>query len=332
MRRQFIVGLIIAVAITASVFAFFISSNITEQKTPIRIAINPFPGTDYAFIAQEKGIFEKNGVNVQLVLRPEYSNTVELFANNEVDGAFEVFTDTIIQNAQGIKSKVVYVMDYSTNGDVIISSESSISDLRGKTIGTNGIQSFSHYFVVKILETNGIQEHEVFFEPVSETNILQALSTGKISAGHTWEPTKSKALEKNYKILARAGDVPGTILDVVVFKPEIIKNRPNDVQAIVKSLSEARSFLDTNRAESLDIMSKIQAMTPSQFDKVFDDANRPDLDENKKILNQPDYEFSAYVLGDDVVEFYSKRGVLGELPDLNKIVEPKFINKLGIGT
>ena len=80
-----------------------------------------WPPNFLAYIAQEKGLFEKNGVNVQLLFDKDYFNAVERNDNDEADGITIVFSDAIIQNSNGINTKVVYQIDSSQRWDAIIS-------------------------------------------------------------------------------------------------------------------------------------------------------------------------------------------------------------------
>ena len=241
MNKSAIISVIIAVVVIGGLVAYSTSTNVSEisTKTPIKIAINEWPGYAHAFLAQEKGFFEKNGVDVELVFDRDYTTSQQRYIDGEVNGVFEVLPDTMFRNTQGLPSKVVYLMDYSETGDVIIGSVNSIEELKGQTIGVEGINTFSHIFALKTIESNGMTEGDVLFEIVLAQDVLKKLDDGTIQAGHTWEPTKSEAIKKGYSVLANAGDFPYLVTDVLVFTQEIIKERPDDIQKIVQSMFDA---------------------------------------------------------------------------------------------
>ena len=85
-------------------------------------------------------------------------------------------------------------MDYSETGDVIIGSINSIEELKGKTIGVEGINTFSHIFALRTIESYGMSEGDVFFEIVLAQDVVKKIEDGTIQAGHTWEPTKSEGV------------------------------------------------------------------------------------------------------------------------------------------
>lgn len=82
-----------------------------EVYPPLRIAINSWPGNAHAFIAAKKGFFLKYGVKVHLTLNTEQEQSVNQYKRGEVDGLFDVFSNTIMQVATGIPTKVVYISE-----------------------------------------------------------------------------------------------------------------------------------------------------------------------------------------------------------------------------
>jgi len=333
MRKEIWIAIVlIGILIIAGGFYYWDSqSKDSMNETPVKIAINQWSGYAYAFIAEEKGFFEKNNVKVELVFDKEYFPSQKKYKNGEVDGIFEVFSDTIFHNSEGIKTKIVYIIDYSNEGDVIVgkSSLNSLADLKGKKVGVDGINSFSHLFVLSDLEKAGVKEGEVQFENVPAQQVLDALEQGKIDAGHTWEPIKSAALAKGYKQLGKAGDILGILTDVLAFNDKIIEERPEDIQAIVKSMLEAKEFLDKNPEEAIKIMAEKEEMTEEEIKSGINGIHQLNLNENIEAMKKSEEITSLYVSGAIITDFYIKRGQLSSMPDFESIIEPRFVNNVG---
>jgi len=298
-----------------------------EKERPIRIAASTWPGWSHVFLAQEKGFFKENNVDVELIHIQEHIDAQKPFLNGEVDGVFQCLTDTIIQNME-ISSKVVYVSDYSFSGDVIVGRVDTLSGLKGKTVGIEGVNTFSHIFVLKMLENAGLKEYDVRFEIVAAHRVLEALEKGRIDAGHTWEPTKSDAVEKGYNVLAAAGDMPGIITDLLVFSSKIIKERPEDIQAIVKSLFEAQEYRDAHWVESIKIMAKAVNISYTDMEAGVLGTNQLDLQGNIEAMRKSDDFKSLYGSGKFKANFYLERGQLSQLPDFDEIIESRFVKAL----
>lgn len=299
-----------------------------EEKKPIKIGISVWQGYAHAFIAQEKGFFGKNNVSVELVFKKGVEESIELYKSGEVDGVFNVFADMILLNSKGIPTKVVYVPSYSESGDVIIGKAefNSIADLKGKAVSFQGVNTFSNLFVLKALEKAEIKESDVQFQDVPGTDVFNAMEAGKIDGGHTWEPVTSQALNKGYKILCKASDTPGIITDVLAFNSKIIEERPDDIQHIVKSLLEAKDFIDSNKDEAIDIMAKAEGLDRAEVQRGIDtEVHMLDLNENTEAMKKSENIASLYASLKVITDFYVKRGLISEAQVTEGIIEPKFI-------
>ena len=301
-----------------------------KDDGPIKIGVLVWPGYAHAFIAEKKGIFEKNGVNVELVLKKGISDLLETYKNGEIDGILILVPDVIMFNAEGVPTRIVCVIDYSDTGDFIVGKPeyNSLADLKGKTVSFEGVNTFSHMFVLKALENVGLNETDVRFENVPALDVLKAMKEGRIDAGHTWNPTKSQALKAGYKILGKAGDTPGVLTDILAFNSKIIKEKPEKIRAIVKSMLEARDFVYTNRAEAIAIMAKAENMTEEEMADGVDGVRHPDLKENVEAMKKTEELTSIYHSGEYIARFFLNRGQLSQLPDLSEMIEPRFINEL----
>ncbi len=299
----------------------------TEIQRPIKIALATWPGYAHAFIAQEKGFFKQNGVEAELVLKKEYCESVELYRSGKVDGIFEVFTDSIFHNSEGSPTKVVCIMDYSNDEDVIVAGPNidSILDLKEKPVGIAAINSFSHLFVLSALMKAGLKEENLRFEIVPAQQVPEAISEGRIAAGHTWEPAKSRALKKGCKVIAKAGDTPGLITDVLSFNLCTTEKRPGEIRAILKALFRAREFIRTNKVEAVSIMAKAEGMKPEEMIMGLDGIIQPDREQNMLMMKKNGNSNSLFNIATTIYDFYGKRGRYFSQEDLDNIIDSSFL-------
>jgi NitT/TauT family transport system substrate-binding protein len=241
-----------------------------------------------------------------------------------------VYADSLIQNAEGINTKVVYNLDTSTIGDVIVGNGNNLSEAKGKKIGVDGINSYSHLFVLKSLEKVGLNEGDVEFVTMPAHNISDALKEGKIFAGYTYVPYISDLVKNGYKILSTALDIPGVITDVVSFHSDIVEQRPQDIQNVVKSLIEAKEDYDKNKEQDIEIMSSKSGLSKGLIIEGMEGAKLLDLNFNAQVaMNKESNEIaSLYYSGNNIAKFFVERGVISEYPNLEEIVEPRFVNEL----
>lgn len=303
-------------------------SDVSNQ--PIRIMLTLWPPNFLAYVAEERGIFERNGVDVELLFEPEYFVASEKYALGDADGITIVFSDAILHDSVGVDTKVVYNIDSSLTGDAVISKASNLTELRGKKIGVEGINSFSHLFVLKALEKVGLTEGDVQFVDIPGPNTSRAIEDGEIDAGHTYSPFIEDAIGKGYNALIYGTDNPGIIVSVLAFHSEIVEERPADIENILKSLNEALDFFKMNPAETIQIMSLKSGLSKEDIVRGFNGTKLMSLQDNALISmnNDPKNNYSLFTTGEYASTFYTDRGVMSEYPVLGEIVEPRFVKEL----
>ncbi|CAN5887465.1 ABC transporter substrate-binding protein [soil metagenome] len=297
---------------------------------PINLVLTLWIPNFLAYIAQEKGYFEKNNVDVNITLNQDYADAVRDYSNGEYDGMFIVYSDALIQNAEGIDTKVVYNIDTSYYADVILGSVDNLTDVKGKKVGVEGINTFSHIFMLKSLENVGLSEGDVEFVNILGQNIPEALVNNKIVAGHVYEPFVTEGVKKGFKILSTGTEIPGIITNVLVFHSDIVEQRPIDIQNIIKSLIETMEDYDKNSEQGVEIMSSRSGLSKDKIVEGLNNVSFTDLDYNDRFSMNKDLNktHSLYYSGNSIAKFYVERGVINEYPDIANIVEPKFINEL----
>ncbi len=303
-------------------------SMITTKK--VRIALNGWPGYAHAFVAEKKGLFTKHGVAVELKFYQNIVDALSAFKYGEVDGVFGVLSDAIMLHVEGVSVKVVLIVDYSQSGDVIIGRPdiNSLDELKGKTVSFESLNSFSQIFVLKVLSSQGLNEINVHFELVAAQDVLKALDDRRIDAGHTWQPTSSQALAKGYKILAKAGDFPGIITDVLFFNGQTITERSKDVQGVVRALLEARVYSEQHKSEALAIMAMGAGMSVEELSAGLNELSLTNLQENVTGFSLSDSPDSLHSSSAFITRFLLKRGVLQVIPKIEDLLDGRFVTTI----
>jgi NitT/TauT family transport system substrate-binding protein len=330
---KIILYIIVAIIMTICTnLIWTMTSNANAVGEPIKLGVKVWAPDFFSYLAQEKGFFDRNNVKVELTLVQDYQQILNNYSNGNFDGMIPVYSDLIYQNSQGVDSRVVYAIDFSNTGDVIIgkvnnsssNSNTTLADVKGKKISVEGINSFSHLFVLKALEKVGLGEGDVEIASVPVQNVTQQLEDGRIDA------IIFNNLKKGYQILFAAGSIPGTITDVLVFRSDVIQQRPQDIQAVIKSIIEAQSYYEAHKPESLKIMSSKSGISEQGIKNGLDSVTLPSLKENfVNVMNNKSHEpTSLYSSGKYISEFFLNRGQISDYPDYKQIIDPDFVNAL----
>ena len=120
------------------------SADTNAASDRIKLGVKVWAPDFFSYLAQEKGFFEKNKVNVELTLVQDYQQILNNYSKGDFDGMIPVYSDLIFQNSRRIDSRVVYAVDLSNTGDVIIgnvnntindsTNNPTLADVKGKKL------------------------------------------------------------------------------------------------------------------------------------------------------------------------------------------------------
>ncbi|MEO6752322.1 MAG: ABC transporter substrate-binding protein, partial [Chthoniobacteraceae bacterium] len=125
-------------ACIGALFAMFTAGCGDARQSELRIAINPWPGSEFLYLAKEKGFLAAERLNVRLVEYSSLSDCRVAFESGQVDAMTGTLIDVLMarENSQRI-SQIVLVSDYSDGADVILARPdiTSVPALKGRRVG-----------------------------------------------------------------------------------------------------------------------------------------------------------------------------------------------------
>lgn len=222
--------------------------------------------------------------------------------------------------------RVVLVADYSSGGDVVIATSeiTKVADLRGKRVGAR-LGSFSELFVLTMLQTHDLTQDDVTLLRVEPKDVPAAIPD-IIQAGHTWEPGISQALAKGFHILFSSTEAPGLIPDLVIFRTQVIRTRPNDVRAFIAAWLEAVDYWQRYPEKGNAAIAQVTGMAPGQISakglKLFN------LQDNLKAFAPGTDTTSLHVSGKLNWTFLIHSGGLTSAPVLDRLLDGSFVDIL----
>ncbi|RTE08801.1 ABC transporter substrate-binding protein [Paenibacillus whitsoniae] len=335
--RQRIVSLILVLILSVSVLSGCGADTASSSKgssggsgEPIKLALSPWPGWFVWYLVKEKGFFEKNGVNVELVWFPVYSDSLSALASGKVDANSQTLSDTLAPASKGIKLKAVLVNDNSNGGDgvVVKPSVNSLTDLKGKKVATE-LGTVDHLLMLTALEKAGLGEKDVSYTNMTVNDAGPAFISGNLDAAVLWEPFLSKAIQEGKgKLLFSSKDTPGLIPDLLVFKEEITKNRPEDVKKILNAWFDALDYWKANPEEALQIMAKAAETPVDEYKAGVDSVKIFQLEDNVKAFQKADSLESLAFTSDKTANFLKGLDMLTAIPKPESFLDGHFVEEV----
>jgi NitT/TauT family transport system substrate-binding protein len=293
----------------------------------VTIGFSAWPGWFPWQVAQEKKLFEKNGINVELKYFDSYTDSLTALSTGNIDANSQTLNDTISSVSGGAKQTIVLVNDNSTGNDQIIAREgiNSVADLKGKKVAAEQ-GTVDHYLLLLALKKAGLTEQDVQFTPLVTDAAAAAFAAGKVDAVGVFAPFTTTALGlKGSKAIATSKDFPGAIPDHLVFGTDFVKAHGDQVQAIVKTWFDTLAWIKANKDEAIGIMAKRAGVTVEDY-KSYDagttiftrDANLAAFASGSSPAN---LDFQA----NSIADFLLSTKLVDKKPALDGLLEPKFV-------
>ena len=268
MRKKTTIGVALGVAIIAVITVFLAvgpEGPVERGKAPLQITINSWIGWAPLYLAKEKGL--NDGAEVEIIRVEDTGARKSTMISGEVDGYASSVDNFALDAAQGVPGKIVLCFDESYGGDGIVAKKTikTLADLKGKKIGyQKGLPA--HFLLLSALKKENLSGADVEHIDMDADKAGAAFVAGHIDAAVTWEPWISKAAETaDGKILVTTKDFPGLIVDVLVFRNEIISGRKEDVAKIVQGWFRALDYWKQNEDEANRIMAKAYGLEVDEF-------------------------------------------------------------------
>lgn len=206
------------------------------SAAPLKIGYSDWPGYTVLEVAKQKDWFKQAGVEVELVWF-DYLPSIDAFSANKVDGVCIVATDALVTGANGGKSKIIALLDYSDGSDMIVGQPgiNSIKALKGKKVGVE-VTLVEHLLLLEALKRNGLTQDDVTLVNTATNETPQALASGGVAAVGAWYPISGQALKQvaGSKKLFTSADAKGLIYDVLAVNPASLAERRADWAKVVE--------------------------------------------------------------------------------------------------
>ncbi|MEG4066226.1 ABC transporter substrate-binding protein [Microcoleus sp. Pol11C2] len=322
MKRSFFNSIFIIITCWL-LFACHSPEPLKVKRPSLNVTCVPFIGHAPVIIAQEKGFFKAQGIDVEL----NYVDYLQLqqadFSAGKYDGIGLTLGDFIILSATNPDMQAVMVVDESTGADVVVAQSNikTILNLKGKKLGAN-LGGFSEVFVSEMLKISKLTSDDVSLVKTEALEVPQRIQNNAIQAGHIWEPYLSEALKLGAHILFTSKQTPGLILDVVAFRGEVIRDRPEDIRAFVRGWLQALSYWEANISEGNAIVSKALNIPSNTIS--FEGIDLTDLAENQKFF-QSDSPTYIYKNAKKYADFFIRAGNVTRIPNLETLFNSSFL-------
>ena len=281
-KKPLFIGLFIIIAIVIAFFPF----NGEKQDNEITIGYSALRISLPVFVAQEKGFFADEGLNINL----ERFDTAQPLMSSLVAGNIPIAGYTalpITYNAMLRSETELYFVtsmleDQQHRISYLIvptdtSQDFSISDLKGKKIGILPTVAYKAW-IEEILRKNNVDLSEVEIVQIAPALSPSALESKQVDALFTNDPAATTVLQQKIgRLLSREVEVPKYLGEPFLFgsfniRKDFADANPEITKKVISAMNKAVKFVNSNPTEAKKMMKKYLHESQQPFVDFYPDA------------------------------------------------------------
>jgi NitT/TauT family transport system substrate-binding protein len=240
-------------------------TTVPEEPVTVRVAFTPGFGTLPVHLAQERGIFEEHGLDVQTTEGLELASWMAA-VGRQWDIVMALPPLLFAATCEGAEVRVISNMQYTDEehpNNLLVTKDpsiQSIADLRGKRIGVPTLTGGSAESTLYLLQQEGISEDEVTLVEVPFPTAGDQMNAGRIDATVSaipfYTPLEGQGFRLLDDVLLEAGKAASDgALDRVttaffVTTADYAEQNPEVIEGFRESLQEAIEFIEANESEA----------------------------------------------------------------------------------
>lgn len=243
--------------------------------TQIKAGYLPVTGHAKFFIAQDKGFFAAEGLDVELIQFQNSADGLSAIRAGQLDiGAFGT-TAPLVHIAKGADIKVIGGI-MGQDASIITTAANAgkvkkINDLKGKKVATVRLAS-GDAVLRGALNKAGIdwKSDVEIFELKNPPAVIEAVKSGQVDAGVVWGPHDLRAEEQGLKVVIRSEELsPGHPCCRLTISSESAELQPETWKHFLRAILKAEKFAKTNRPETVEIITKYLKLDPELIEKAY---------------------------------------------------------------
>jgi NitT/TauT family transport system substrate-binding protein len=225
----------------------------------VSFAVTGTEGEAGIYVANDRGYFKAEGLNVTLRQIPSFSISLPLLASGQLDfatGGPNPDVWNAIQNNVPVKivAAIATGVPGTAQSALVVSQKlinsgeyKGLNSLKGKTIAVNALGSSSEYYVEQILKRVGLTEGDVHLVALDFADMETAISNGKIDAALSVEPFITSMAKAGFakSVITTTQAVPGGLGSMIVISPVFAAQHPDAAERVMYAfLKGQREYLN----------------------------------------------------------------------------------------
>lgn len=234
------------------------SSGLAHART-YKIGVVPWVGWSSAHVANAKGFWEEQGLDVKVFSFSSNMDTNTALKNKRIDIGFDMIGTAIGLYQEGVPVVVIAETDWSHGGDkIVVKADLDATELKGKSIGVYLDQPSVAYFLNQYLVTIDLKISDVRMVEMETAALADKFIDGLFQVTVSYDPDALRAeREGNGKVIATSATYEGCIPEGMMMLKDMLQEiPPQDLAGILKGVVKASEWIQdpANWQEYMEIL------------------------------------------------------------------------------
>ncbi len=314
MRRKgiFFLAAGVLIIVVAAAFLLLGKPSGSGKSEKLRIGIYPDTISALIYIGQQQGMFKRHGLDISFENYQAGAFAVDGLMAGKVDVATAADYVLAIQGFKREDLRGVSAISSFQSHEMVGRKDRGIGkpdDLRGKVVGV-AKGTATEFFLSSFLSLNNINSKEVHVIDLKPSEMITALSEGKIDAAGCFPPFTDK-MKGNLAQNAISWPLQGgqDCYFLLITNDELIKTRPKVITGLLKGILDAETFVKKNEREAQKIVEHTLNLGHEIVSSTWSKTRfRVGLDQNLLTLMEDEARWAItnkYVVSTKVPNFFT---------------------------
>ncbi len=307
--RRVTAGMAAAFAMTAGFAAM-------AQAEPFRISYFIWPGNGPFFVAQEKGLFAKEGIEVELINIEDHAAIFAALAAGQVQAVQGAWQDAPVFSEPNEEPwACVLALDDSRGADGVLATADiqPIAQLEGRRVAAHR-DGLPGLYLNLLLREAGLDGDDVELVDLGAEDAAQAFLLREVDAAVTYDPFLREAMQAGHgHLLTDSSEQPGLMFDCLMTKRSVLEARKDEFKAVARAWDAAVRYVEAHPDEANEIMARHVGGGldgPAAFAETLKGVSLYDAEANRAFFGTPEQPGPIYETMQLAIDVLSDAGQL----------------------
>lgn len=236
-------------------------------QPPLVVGLNTWVGYDPLVLARDRGLADAKQVKVvELISSAE---ALRHLRNGLLDAAGLTMDEALRLVDSGFDVRIVALLDTSAGADVVVAAPriTSLQKLRGERIAVEEA-TVGTLMLERLLRKANLRREDVTVLRMDATQHKTALLSDRVAAAVSYAPIDGPIQALGYRAIFDSRQMPGEIVDVLVVRGEVLRQRPEAVDALIAAWAAGLNVMRLDPGGAATSLAPGADLTPAQYQAV----------------------------------------------------------------